>query len=119
MNSATCFAAPLWTTADYGDIPTPPAIQSHNKTGDVYYVNNVPIIKNLVLCLMMVIILMWMGSVGCRVADALERPWIRKQAAIKKSGGHRPGTSEDQMEAQVSEQGGENGGSKQDSQSPG
>lgn len=53
------------------------------------------------------------------MANALERPWIRKQAAIKKSGGHRPGTSEDQMEAQVSEQGGENGGSKQDSQSPG
>lgn len=110
MNSATCFAAPLWTTSDYGDIPTAPSTQSHNETGDVYYVNNGPIIKNLILCLIMVIILMCVGSIGCRVADALERSWIRKQAAIRKSGGQRPGTSEDQMEAQVSEQGGEDGG---------
>lgn len=32
MNSATCFVAPLWTKADYGDTPTAPsATQSHDK----------------------------------------------------------------------------------------
>lgn len=120
MNSATCFAAPLWTTADYGVTTTvPSATPSHNKTGDVYYSNNVPIIKNLILCLIVVILLMWMGSFGCRVADALERSWIRKQATIKKSGGQRPSTPEHQMEAQVLEQGEEDGISGQHCQSPG
>lgn len=62
---------------------------------------------------------MWMGSIGCRVTDAFEKSWIRKLAAIKKSGGQRPSTTEDQMEAQVSEQGGEDGTSGQDCHSPG